>query len=166
VLYLVMGVTGSGKTTVGRMLAERLGLPFYDGDDFHPPANKAKMAANVPLDDADRRPWLETLAAAGATWEAEGGAVLACSALKRSYREILFRSLREPHPIVYLELALDEARARLEQRKGHHAFIGDYDRVLAGQFRDLEAPDDAIVVSALLTPEEQVVRIEAALAKP
>jgi carbohydrate kinase (thermoresistant glucokinase family) len=158
-----MGVAGSGKTTVGRLLAERLRLPFYDGDDFHPPANRAKMAANVPLDDADRWPWLELLATAAAGWETTGGAVLACSALKRSYREVLFRSLSSPPRVVYLELGREEAKARLDRRKGHHAFVKDYDRLLEGQFRDLEAPEDAIVVPATLSPGEQVERIEAAL---
>ena len=160
-----MGVTGSGKTTIGRLLAQRLHLPFYDADDFHPPANKAKMAANVPLDDADRWPWLELLATAAAGWEASGGAVLACSALKRSYREVLFRSVTSSARVVYLELDRDEANARLDRRKGHHAFVKDYDRLLAGQFRDLEVPEDAIVVPATLSPDEQVERVVSSLAR-
>jgi gluconokinase len=162
VLYLVMGVTGSGKTTVGRLLAERLRIAFYDADDFHPPANRAKMAADIPLDDADRWPWLEGLATAAAGWET-AGAVLACSALKRSYRDVLFRSLTSPARIVYLEVDRDEAKARLDRRKGHHAFVRDYDRVLAAQFRDLEVPEGAIVVPAALSPLEQVERIAAML---
>src|SRR5258706_10267534 len=113
-----MGGGGSGKTTVGRLPGEHLRLPFYDGDAFHPPANRAKMAANVPLDDADRWPWLELLAAAAAGWEAAGGAVLACSALKRSYREVLFRSLHAPPRVIYLELSPEEAKARLDYRRG------------------------------------------------
>jgi carbohydrate kinase (thermoresistant glucokinase family) len=160
-----MGVSGSGKTTVGRLLAERIGLPFYDADDFHSPANKAKMAANIPLDDTDRWPWLESLSAASVTWEAAGGAVLACSALKRSYRDVLFRSVPEPHPVVYLDIGFAEAKARLERRRGHHPFVGDFDELLAGQFRDLEAPDDAIVVPAELDPAEQVARVQEGLAK-
>ncbi len=92
---IVMGVAGSGKSTVGRGLAERLGRPFYDGDDFHPPANIAKMAAGLPLDDDDRAGWLATLAAiiAGGLARGENG-VVACSALKRVYRAVLAGRLR------------------------------------------------------------------------
>jgi carbohydrate kinase (thermoresistant glucokinase family) len=123
------------------------------------------MAANLALDDADRWPWLEALSTAAGAWMTAGGAVLACSALKRAYREVLFRSIPEPHPVICLALGTEEARARLEHRKGHHAFVRDYDQILAGQFRDLEIPADAIIVSAELAPEEQVARIEEALAK-
>ncbi|MFO7177116.1 MAG: gluconokinase, GntK/IdnK-type [Pseudomonadota bacterium] len=161
-LILVMGVTGAGKSTVGRALATRLGLPFYDADDFHPPENRRKMAANVPLDDADRRPWLERLANEASTWERTGGAVLACSALKRAYRDLLFSRVTDAR-IVFLEIAREDVAARLERRKGQHAIIGEYDRVLAGQFRDLEAPDEAIRVSALLAPAEIVERVVAHL---
>jgi carbohydrate kinase (thermoresistant glucokinase family) len=158
-----MGVTGSGKTTLGRLLAPRLGVLFRDADDFHSPANRAKMAANVPLDDADRWPWLETLATAAVEWEAAGGAVLACSALKRSYRDVLFRSTPPPHPIMYLEIDYAEAKARLDRRRGHHPLVSQYDHILAGQFRDLEVPGDAIVVPATLEPSEQVERALAML---
>lgn len=87
-LVVVMGVSGSGKTTVGAALAQRLRVPFADADDFHPEANIAKMSAGIPLDDDDRRPWLESIAAWLAEHEATGG-VASCSALKRSYRDIL-----------------------------------------------------------------------------
>src|SRR5688500_10102545 len=84
-IIIVMGVTGSGKTTLGRALAERLNLPFYDADDFHPDANREKLRNNIPLDDHDRWPWLKVLAQKLIEWERTGGAVLACSALKKSY---------------------------------------------------------------------------------
>lgn len=154
-LIVVMGVTGAGKSTFGRQLAERIGLPFYDADDFHPPANKLKMAADQPLNDADRAPWLERLANEAAGWEAAGGAVLACSALKRSYRERLLSGVRRGR-IVYIEVERAELQRRLEARRGQHEFIGSFTRILDEQFRDLEKPDDAIVVSGDLAPSEGV----------
>ena len=102
---IVMGVTGSGKSTVGKLLAERLGLLFHDADDFHSPENRAKMARIISRSDdaADRWPWLELLAKLSVEWEAQGGAVLACSAVKQVYRDMLL--VHEPNNhIVYLEL--------------------------------------------------------------
>lgn len=161
-LILVMGITAAGKTTVGRLLAERLALPFHDADDFHPEENRRKMAANQPLDDDDRRPWLERLSAEATGWEREGGAVLACSALKRAYRALLFRGVREAR-VVYLDITREQAIARLERRRGQHAFIRDYDRVLDGQFRDLERPDPAVVVPVGFELQEIVERAAAGL---
>jgi len=159
---LVMGVTGSGKSTTGSLLARRLGLPFHDADDYHPPENRAKMAADIPLDDADRWPWLELLAGHASAWLAEGGAVLACSALKRSYRDVLLRGVSNPR-IVYLDLPRAEAERRLEQRRGRHAIVRDFSQLLAGQYRDLEPPSDAISVPAKLSPEAIVERVLALL---
>jgi gluconokinase len=116
-LVVVMGVTGSGKSTVGVALAERMGVPFADADDFHSPANVAKMRAGTPLDDDDRLPWLRAIG----EWLAahrEGGAVVTCSALKRAYRDIL----REAAPdIVFLHLDGDRetVRRRVAGRPGH-----------------------------------------------
>jgi carbohydrate kinase (thermoresistant glucokinase family) len=154
---IVMGVTGSGKSTIGNLLADRLGISFYDADDFHSAANRAKMASNIPLDDADRWPWLELLAKLSVEWEAQGGAVLACSALKQAYRDLLLAHVPNQH-IVYLELSRAGAARRLEARRGHHEFVRDFDRLLDGQFRDLEPPKDAIVISAELSPAEIVER--------
>ena len=81
-IFIVCGVSGVGKTTTGKLLSESLELPFFDADDFHPASNVDKMSRGIPLDDADRQPWLETLACELAEWEKQGGAVLACSALK------------------------------------------------------------------------------------
>ena len=153
---IVMGVTGCGKSTIGKLLAISLGLPFYDADAFHPAENRAKMAANIALSDADRWPWLERLALLAADWNAEGGAVLACSALKQAYRDLLVSRVRDSR-IVYLELARAAAEVRLEGRRGKHEFVGDFDRLLAGQYRDLEPPGgNALKFSSELTPAQIV----------
>ena len=152
---LVMGVTGSGKSTSGRLLAARLGLPFHDADDYHSPESRAKMAADIALDDADRWPWFEQLATLSASWEMKGGAVLACSALKRAYRDVLMKSVRAPR-IVYLELSRVEAERRLERRRGQHPIVREFSGLLDGQYRDLQPPDHALTVSAELTPEQIV----------
>ena len=149
---LVMGVTGSGKSTTGKLLATRLGLAFHDADDYHPPENRAKMAADIALADADRWGWLTRLAELAVSWESEGGAVLACSALKRAYRELLLERVRSPR-VVYLELSRSEAELRLAKRRGQHAIVRDFSRVLDGQYRDLEPPTDALTVAASLSPE-------------
>lgn len=98
-VYVVMGVSGCGKTTIGKLLAERLHIPFFDGDDYHPPTNVAKMRNHRPLTDSDRQAWLETLARKIDEWQNTGGAVLACSALKRMPATLLdsqFQTLEEP----------------------------------------------------------------------
>lgn len=157
-LIVVMGVTGAGKSTFGKKLAQRLGLPFFDADDFHPPANKLKMAANQPLGDADRAPWLERLAIEAERWDASGGAVLACSALKRSYRTQLVARVSRARTVL-LEVDRAELVRRLEGRRGQHEFIGAFDRILDEQLRSLEPPDDAIVVPSTLSLDEGVERI-------
>ncbi|MEP2651151.1 MAG: gluconokinase, partial [Paraglaciecola sp.] len=91
-ILIVCGVSGTGKSTIGSQLAKKLELPFYDGDDFHPESNVQKMQSGTPLNDKDRQPWLASLAKHIASWEIDGGAVLACSALKESYRKILASS--------------------------------------------------------------------------
>lgn len=142
---IVMGVSSSGKSTVGQALALRLGLPFFDADDYHSPENKAKMKSDHGLSDADRAPWLARLATLAVESEASGGAVLACSALKQAHRDVLVAGVRE-HRIVYIELPRAIAEQRLEKRRGKHPFIGDFAHFLAGQYRDLEPPQGAIVI--------------------
>ena len=137
-----MGVSGSGKTSIGRGLAEALGLPFIEGDDYHPAANRAKMSAGEPLDDDDRAPWLAELGRVLAAAEADGGAVLACSALKEKYRDALRQPLRHPLHIVYLDGSYELLAARLAGRKGH--FFPP--ELLASQFEALERPADAVDV--------------------
>src|SRR3954467_461118 len=122
---LVMGVTGSGKSTLGKLLADRLGLPFHDADDYHPPENRAKMAADIPLDEEDRRPWLALLAQLAVGWQAAGGAVLACSALKQAYRELLLEHVQDQR-VIFLDLPRASAEQRLIARRGHHPFVRDF----------------------------------------
>ena len=130
-LIIVMGVSGSGKTTVGQLLAARLGLPFYDGDDFHPAANVAKMAAGHPLTDEDRAGWLATLATDLGQWGAAGGAVLACSALKEAYRQTLQAGSGIPLNWVFLDTDPAVLRARLAARQGHYMKADMLDSQLA-----------------------------------
>jgi gluconokinase len=140
-IVVVMGVTGSGKTTVGSLLAQQLGWEFADADNFHSPANVEKMRLGIPLGDADRAPWLKSLRDAVEQWIAkQKNVVLACSALKNSYREELFVSSEVK--FVYLKGSYDLIYRRLQLRHGHFAS----EKILAGQFADLEEPDDAIVV--------------------
>jgi gluconokinase len=150
-ILLVMGVTGSGKTTVGKLLAQQLGWLFLDADDLHPAANIEKMKHGVPLTDEDREPWLTAIHAELLKCAAENkDAVLACSALKQSYRERV--AARVELRICYLKGTYREIAARLQSRTGHFAGEG----ILAGQFADLEEPRDALVVRVSQTPEEIV----------
>ncbi|MGB8472754.1 MAG: gluconokinase [Candidatus Acidiferrum sp.] len=153
-IVIVMGTTGSGKTTIGTLLAKRLGWEFADADDFHPPANVEKMKHGIPLTDADRWPWLQALHDKIVQSHAEGrNAVLACSALKRSYRD----ELRAASDVkfVYLKGTYELFSKRVLARKGHFA----KQDLLASQFADLEEPADAITVDARETPEEMVAEV-------
>ena len=137
--YVVMGVAGSGKTVVGTALAAALGVAFVEGDDHHPPENRAKMAAGVPLDDEDRRGWLDALAARIAeARRADAGLVVSCSALKRRYRD----RLREADPelrFVHLSGGRELIAARLAARRGH--FMPP--SMLDSQLATLETPEAA-----------------------
>jgi gluconokinase len=116
-LVVVMGVSGSGKSTVGTMLADRLGVPYAEADSFHPPANVRKMAAGTPLDDEDRRPWLDAIAG----WlseHADGGGVVSCSALRRRYRDRL-RASGARMFFLHLDGSEELIARRLAERKGH-----------------------------------------------
>ncbi|GAA0405147.1 gluconokinase [Streptomyces luteireticuli] len=131
-VVVVMGVAGTGKTTVGPLVADALGVPYAEGDDFHPPANIAKMSSGVPLDDADRAPWLDAIGA-WAHGRAGRGGVVSCSALKRAYRD----RLRAAAPgLVFLHLtgSRELIAARMAARKGHFMTT----RLLDSQFATLE----------------------------
>jgi gluconokinase len=150
---VIMGVSGSGKSTVGRLLAERLGWPFRDADSFHPPENIAKMSAGIPLTDADRWPWLEAIAQWIDERRAAGGhGIVTCSALRRAYRAIIVGD-REDVRIVYLEGSFELIAERLARRKDHFMPAG----LLQSQFDALEEPgpeERPITVSIAPPPEE------------
>jgi carbohydrate kinase (thermoresistant glucokinase family) len=152
VIVVVMGVAGAGKTTVGRLVASELGLPFHDADDFHPQRNREKMAAGIALSQRDRRPWLSELGRNVAVWETEGGAVLACSALRRQHREILGSAAPGQVAFVFLDADPEVIRARLATRTGHYMPVS----LLDSQLEALEPPrpGDAVIVCPDDTPIE------------
>jgi carbohydrate kinase (thermoresistant glucokinase family) len=151
---VVMGVSGAGKSTVGRIVAERLGCPFRDADSFHPKANIEKMSRGAPLTDEDRWPWLQAIAAWIAEHRAAGTqCVVTCSALKRVYRDIVTNKQSADVRLVYLKGDFDLIEARLRARKGH--FMPP--ALLQSQFAALEQPaedEHALTVSIDATPEE------------
>jgi gluconokinase len=160
-IVVLMGVSGAGKTTIGAALAASLGFDFLDGDDWHPRANVAKMAAGLPLEDEDRWPWLDRLNAELAARQARGkSAVLACSALKEKYRERLTRGLAHVE-LVFLHGSLELIRDRLTARQ--HRYMPA--ALLESQFGALEPPERAIRVDVALSPRECVERISASLGK-
>jgi len=150
-IIAIMGVTGSGKTTEGSLLAKRLGWEYIDADDFHSAANKDKMHRGIPLTDADRMSWLEAIHEKLAQAAAEHrNLVLGCSALKQAYRKKLFHGLDVR--LVYLKGDYQLIAQRLRARKGHFAD----EHILAAQFADLEEPSDALVVDIHGEPEQIV----------
>jgi gluconokinase len=152
---ILMGVAGSGKTTIGQLLAHRLKCPFYDGDDYHPPANVGKMASGVPLDDDDRAAWLAALADVirGGLERGENG-VVACSALKRAYRDVL---CVDPARVkfFYLKGDYDVILERMQSRGEHYMKPA----MLQSQFAALEEPADVPWLDVRLEPAEIVRRI-------
>jgi carbohydrate kinase (thermoresistant glucokinase family) len=152
VLIVVMGVSGVGKTTVGRLVAAGLRLPFHDADELHSEENRRKMAAAIPLTEADREPWLRAVAEHLATWAQAGGAVVACSALRARYRGRLAAAASGNVRFVFLDAPADVIRTRLAARRGHYMPTS----LLDSQLATLEppGPDDAIRVDASGTPAE------------
>jgi gluconokinase len=159
-VVIVMGVAGSGKTTIGQLLAASIGCAFVDADDYHSDASKSKMSRGEPLTDEDRAPWLAALRDVIAGTLARGGcAVLACSALKQRYREIL-RVDPARVPLVYLRAHAALLEERLRHRFGHYAKVSLLDSQLAA----LEEPTDALRIDAALPPAEIVQQIQQQLA--
>lgn len=158
-IIILMGVSGSGKTTIGKRLAEVLGYTFHDGDAFHPPANIAKMKSGAPLDDDDRGAWLAALRELiEESLRAGESIVLACSALKQAYRERLQADPQEVR-FVFLKGDFELVAQRLQSRKGH--FMPPH--LLRSQFEALEEPRDAVTVSIALPPKKIVAQIRKAL---
>ena len=153
--YIVMGVSGTGKSTIGKLLSERTGWTFYDADDFHPPANIEKMYRGIPLTDSDRLPWLLKLKQLiTRTINSDCQGILACSALKSEYRQILQNNHSEIK-FIYLRGDYNCIQSRVRQRTGH--FMSS--ALLRSQFDTLEEPRDALEVDVSHTPETIVAEI-------
>jgi len=147
-----MGVSGCGKTTIGKLLSTEIGIPFYDADHFHPKENVMKMKSNLSLTDEDRHPWLNILASKIEEWEDNGGAILACSALKESYRKLLSSKV-ENVIWVYLYGSFELIKSRLEQRQNHYMKSD----LLKSQFNTLEEPNYGLHINTA-KPEEDIMK--------
>ena len=156
-IVILMGVTGTGKTTIGKLLSSSTGWQFAEGDDYHSAANKAKMHAGIPLDDEDRAPWLASLHDLLDGWFEKGkNGILACSALKQAYRDTLTAGMgKDAYRFVLLKVSRELIAERLKNRPNHYMNPA----LLDSQFATLEMPSDAIQVSAEGSPEETVALI-------
>lgn len=152
-VFVLMGVSGAGKSTIGRQAADALGVPFLEGDDFHPAASVAKMSAGVPLTDADRMPWIDAIVA-HLNARPERDVILACSALSTAVRDRLRTGLDSPVQFLLLSAPPDVIGRRLQQRPGHYMKAG----MLGSQFAALQTPADAIAID--VTPPQEVVTRE------
>jgi len=160
-IILLMGVAGSGKTTIGRQVASELAWPYFEADDFHSAANKEKMRQGIPLNDDDRAPWLASLREQIDACVANGqSAVFTCSALKEKYRQILMRNAPAVK-LVYLAADVATIQARVSQRKGHYMKVN----MVQSQFAALEVPADALSLDARESPASIVAQIKQVLAQ-
>jgi len=157
-IIIVMGVAGSGKSTIGMLLARELGWKFYDADDFHSEVNRAKMSQNIPLTDEDRAGWLLSLRnLITQNIQLDTSMVLACSALKNSYRGTL--RVNERVVFIYLRGTYEQIENRLHQRAGHYMSA----KMLASQFDILEEPQSALTIEIIHTPQEIISMIRKGL---
>ena len=146
-VYYIMGVSGCGKSTIGMLLAKELKIPFYDGDDYHPQKNIDKMSAGIALNDTDRKPWLQKINTKAKEEINKKGCVIACSALKDSYRKIISESIQENVLVVYLKGDYETIYQRMQAR--NHFMPPE---LLQSQFKALEEPKKAIVVEVTQLP--------------
>lgn len=158
-IIIIMGVSGTGKSTIGKLLSNKMDIPFFDGDDYHPDANREKMASGRPLNDEDRRGWLAAINSLAQQEQELKGAIIACSALKEKYRNQIESGVAQIH-FIHLEGSFELILARLKARKGH--FMPP--ELLRSQFDALEAPKEAINISIELKPEEIVSQIYSIIA--
>jgi len=161
-IVIIMGVSGSGKSWLANALAKRTGWPFAEGDDYHSDANKAKMAAGIPLTDDDRAPWLQSLHNVMATWQQHGqSGILACSALKSTYRELLSESI-SPLKFVWLDPPREVLAERLAHRQGHYMPLA----LLDSQLATLEPPTEVLHLDGSQSLDEMVETVLKYLVKP
>jgi len=153
-VLVVMGVSGCGKTAIGKLLSKKLGYPFFDGDDFHPEENIKKMSSGQPLVDEDRKEWLIRINQL-AIEHRHTGAIIACSALKKNYRSLIRAGMGNCIAFVFLDGSFDLIKSRLEERKGHFMPIS----LLQSQFDTLEPPSKEITVSIEAEPNAIVKEI-------
>lgn len=159
-VVLLMGVAGSGKTTIGRQLAAELGWSYADADEFHPPANLAKMSAGIPLDDTDRAPWLAAIRRyIDARLERNENAVVTCSALKEKHRAVLLGD-RAQVKLVYLRGTRELLWSRISSRQGHFMKPA----MLDSQLTALEEPGNALVIDIAQAPEKIIAALRQAVA--
>ncbi|WP_417360123.1 gluconokinase [Galbibacter sp.] len=160
VILIIMGVSGSGKSTIGKLLSDALDIEFYDGDDFHPQENIDKMSAGHPLNDQDRAGWLEAIHDFGLQQLEENcSCVIACSALKQSYRDVLCKGMEKELKFIYLEGDYQTIQTRLSKRNSHFMPA----TLLKSQFDTLEPPKNAITVDLKLNPQQIIDKIIKAL---
>ncbi len=148
-IIYIMGVSGSGKSTIGKKLAKKISLPFFDGDDYHPAANREKMKSGIPLTDEDRGGWLIRINELAKKQMIKEGAVIACSGLKEKYRRILSAGVTIPFFWIFLQGSFDLIQKRMEERRGH--FMPP--KLLSSQFDSLETPKECVTIDISKNPE-------------